>query len=117
MRWPRASYGPYVIRQTATHEKCLTRFSVPLHLKPPTRGAVCCRLQLALAAARNRPPRPEAYIFYPRVAALARQCHAASLAPAVKCHKVVRTQRPVYKAHRAVLDDVSSSFVDVKSAL
>jgi hypothetical protein len=47
-----------------------------------TRGAVCRRLQLALAAARNRPPGPEACIFYPRAAALARQCHAASMAPA-----------------------------------
>jgi hypothetical protein len=35
-----------------------------------------------LATARNRPPRPAAYIFYPRVAALARQCHAASITAA-----------------------------------
>jgi hypothetical protein len=30
-----------------------------------------------------------------------------SVAPAVKWHKVVRTQRPVYKAQRAVLDNKS----------
>jgi hypothetical protein len=35
----------------------------------------------------------------------------------VKRHKVVRTQRPVYKAQRAVLDDFTSILIDAKSSI